>query len=56
VLTWRAVLQSVIYHDAVAGDVYVSQDEGKSWAVAAGIPSGEAAMFIEHPVDNQYVS
>lgn len=40
----------------MAGDVYVSQDEGKSWALAEDIPSGDAAMVIEHPFDNQYVS
>ncbi|KAF8638219.1 hypothetical protein AX17_002368 [Amanita inopinata Kibby_2008] len=46
--------QSVVYHDAAAGNVYVSQDEGKGWDRAEDIPKGEAAMLIEHPFDNQY--
>ncbi|KAG2143753.1 uncharacterized protein EDB93DRAFT_1321681 [Suillus bovinus] len=44
---------SVIYHDAIFGDIHVSQDEGKSWQRADNIPPGEAAMFIEHPFDNR---
>lgn len=48
--------QSVIYHDASDGNVYVSQDEGKAWARAEDIPEGKAAMVIEHPFDNRYVS
>jgi photosystem II stability/assembly factor-like uncharacterized protein len=44
---------SVIYHDAIFGDIHVSQDEGKSWKRADDIPPGEAAMFIEHPFDNR---
>jgi hypothetical protein len=46
--------QAVIYHDGMGGDVYVSQDEGKSWARAEDIPKGIAMMVIEHPFDNQY--
>jgi hypothetical protein len=45
----------VIYHDAIFGDIHVSQDEGKSWKRADDIPPGEAAMFIEHPFDNRVV-
>ncbi|KAG1766232.1 hypothetical protein EV702DRAFT_1257163 [Suillus placidus] len=44
---------SVIYHDAIFGDIHVSQDEGKSWNRAEDIPPGEAAMFIEHPFNNR---
>ncbi|KAG1816486.1 uncharacterized protein BJ212DRAFT_1355044 [Suillus subaureus] len=44
---------NVIYHDAIFGDIHVSQDEGKTWKRADDIPSGEAAMFIEHPFDNR---
>lgn len=39
----------------MAGTVYVSQDEGKSWNKAEGIPSGKASMVIEHPFDNRFV-
>ena len=46
----------MVYHDGFAGDVYVSQDEGRTWARAEDIPQGEAAMVIDHPFDNQYVS
>ncbi|KAF7289529.1 Sortilin [Mycena chlorophos] len=45
---------SAIYHDSLEGDVYVSDDEGKSWKRADDIPKGEAAMVIEHPFDNTY--
>ncbi|KAG1738539.1 hypothetical protein EDB19DRAFT_1714235 [Suillus lakei] len=44
---------SVIYHDAILGEIRVSQDEGKSWNRADDIQPGEAAMFIEHPFDNR---
>ncbi|CAK5273809.1 unnamed protein product [Mycena citricolor] len=45
---------SAIYHDAMTGDVYVSQDEGKSWKRAEDIPKGAASIVIEHPFDNSY--
>ncbi|KAM6497418.1 Vacuolar protein sorting/targeting protein 10 [Amanita muscaria] len=45
---------SVIYHDGIAGDVYLSQDEGHTWARAKDIPEGVAMMVIEHPFDNKY--
>ncbi|KAL4245130.1 Vacuolar protein sorting/targeting protein 10 [Abortiporus biennis] len=45
---------SVVYHDPVESNIYVSQDEGKSWKLADGIPSGQAALVFEHPFDNSY--
>lgn len=44
---------SVVYHDIVDGDVYISQDEGKQWSRATDIPQGEAMMVIEHPSDSR---
>ncbi|KAI0766636.1 Oligoxyloglucan reducing end-specific cellobiohydrolase [Trametes elegans] len=44
---------TAVYHDVVKGDVWVSQDEGKSWERAAGVPEGKASMVIEHPFDNR---
>ncbi|KAG2114629.1 uncharacterized protein F5147DRAFT_834477 [Suillus discolor] len=44
---------SVIYHDAIFGEIHVSHDEGKTWKRADDIPPGEAAMFIEHPFNNR---
>ena len=35
--------------------MYVSQDEGKTFERAYGIPEGVAMMVIEHPFDNKYV-
>ena len=48
-------LQSVVFHDVVKRNVYVSDDEGKTWALAPGVPEGEAMMVIEHPFDKNYV-
>ncbi|KAJ7113669.1 vacuolar protein sorting/targeting protein 10 [Mycena crocata] len=45
---------SAIYHDSIEGNIYVSSDEGKSWKRAEDIPSGQAAMVIEHPFDSSY--
>jgi photosystem II stability/assembly factor-like uncharacterized protein len=45
---------SVVYHDIIAGDLYVSQDEGKSWSRAEDIMSGTVSMVIPHPFDNRY--
>ncbi|KAG2146361.1 hypothetical protein DEU56DRAFT_971534 [Suillus clintonianus] len=44
---------SVIYYDAIFKDIYVSEDEGKTWDRADDIPPGEAVMFIEHPFNNR---
>ena len=44
----------MIYHDVVQGNVYVSQDEGKNWALADGVPQGHANMVFEHPFHNRY--
>ncbi|KAE9387475.1 Oligoxyloglucan reducing end-specific cellobiohydrolase [Gymnopus androsaceus JB14] len=45
---------TAIYHDVIEGIVYISQDEGKIWGLATGIPKGEAEMVIEHPFDKTY--
>jgi hypothetical protein len=49
------LLQSVLYHDAVEGNVYLSEDEGRKWALVNGISRGEASMLMEHPFDNRIV-
>lgn len=46
---------SVIYHDVVEGNVWVSEDEGRYWKLATGIPPGAISMVVEHPFDNSYV-
>ncbi|KAG7098099.1 hypothetical protein E1B28_000073 [Marasmius oreades] len=45
---------NAVYFDAIAGDVYVSQDEGKNWDHASGVPQGKAVVVVEHPTDNKY--
>lgn len=46
----------MLYHDSIEGNVHVSLDEGKSWKRVEDIPKGDAAMVIEHPFNNRYVS
>ncbi|KAJ2911663.1 hypothetical protein MD484_g8748, partial [Candolleomyces efflorescens] len=43
-----------VFHDAMEGNVYVSQDEGKSWKRAEDIPKGQVTTVIEHPFDTRY--
>ncbi|KAL4250701.1 Vacuolar protein sorting/targeting protein 10 [Abortiporus biennis] len=45
---------SMVYHDPLESNIYVSQDEGMSWKLADGIPLGIAASVFEHPFDNSY--
>ncbi|KAF8489994.1 Oligoxyloglucan reducing end-specific cellobiohydrolase [Russula emetica] len=44
---------NVAYHDIIRGDLFMSNDEGKSWRRSEDIPEGQAAMFIDHPSDNR---
>lgn len=48
-------LKVAIYHDGGYGNVYISQNEGKSWVRRSDIPEGEAKSFVKHPFDNNYV-
>jgi hypothetical protein len=48
-------LQSVLYHDTAEGNVYLSEDEGRSWQLVDGIPREEAYLLMEHPFDNRIV-
>ncbi|KAM0787341.1 hypothetical protein ACM66B_003430 [Microbotryomycetes sp. NB124-2] len=41
----------VIYHDQIDKNVYRSADEGKTWKVVNGVPSGQAAIILDHPHD-----
>ncbi|CDS81921.1 related to VPS10 domain-containing receptor SorCS1 precursor [Sporisorium scitamineum] len=43
----------VLYHDATAGIVYRSEDEGKSWSPVSGSSAGKAAMLVPHPYDKK---
>lgn len=43
----------VFYHDSTKGDVWRSEDEGKSWKLVQGPPTGSAYMFVEHPYDRR---
>jgi len=45
----------VLYFDGVVGNVYISENEGKSWDPVQGVPREEAAQLIEHPFDNRVV-
>lgn len=39
----------VIYHDILEQDVWISEDEGKEWKLAEGVPKGQAIMVQMHP-------
>ncbi|KAI0030630.1 Oligoxyloglucan reducing end-specific cellobiohydrolase [Vararia minispora EC-137] len=45
--------QTVVYHDAITRNIFVSQDEGRTWKRPENIPEGVAVMFFEHPFDNR---
>ncbi|KAF8962397.1 vacuolar protein sorting/targeting protein 10 [Flammula alnicola] len=46
--------ESAIFHDSMDGNLYVSLNEGKTWNLADGIPSGKVMMVFDHPVNNRY--
>ena len=49
------ILQIILYHDAVAKNVWRSDNEGKGWKRIQGVPDGEAAQVIEHPFNSRVV-
>lgn len=53
---YDTTLQIILYHDAVAKNVWRSDDEGKGWKRIQGVPDGEAAQVIEHPFNSRVVS
>jgi hypothetical protein len=46
---------SALYHDAMKGNVWLTDDEGHTWRQLDAIPDGKAAVVIEHPFDSNYV-
>ncbi|KAG8692567.1 vacuolar protein sorting/targeting protein PEP1, partial [Ceratobasidium sp. 394] len=44
---------TILYHDSVEGNVWISEDEGRSWAKVDGVPSGQAMILVEHPFENR---
>ncbi|THH03693.1 hypothetical protein EW145_g6082 [Phellinidium pouzarii] len=44
---------SMLYHNMIERNVYVSHDDGKSWS-RTNIPLGEASEIVLHPYDNRY--
>lgn len=47
---------ALLYHDAEHGQVYRSEDEGKTWDFVNGPEKGKAYMVMEHPYDGKTVS
>ncbi|KIM23057.1 hypothetical protein M408DRAFT_266851 [Serendipita vermifera MAFF 305830] len=45
----------VLYLASRTGDVYISEDEAKTWSPVDGAPNGDAdrLTFMEHPFDNR---
>ena len=48
--------QTVLYHDAIARNIWRSDNEGKEWKVVEDIPLGESWNLVEHPFDTTIVS
>ncbi|QRV73806.1 vacuolar protein sorting-associated protein [Ceratobasidium sp. AG-Ba] len=44
---------TVLYHDSEVQNVWISEDEGGKWAKVENVPSGDAAMLVQHPFDNR---
>ncbi|KAG8725549.1 vacuolar protein sorting/targeting protein PEP1 [Ceratobasidium sp. 395] len=44
---------TILYHDSVEGNVWISEDEGRGWAKVEGVPSGQAMILVEHPFENR---
>ncbi|KAH6903596.1 hypothetical protein BKA70DRAFT_1403939 [Coprinopsis sp. MPI-PUGE-AT-0042] len=44
----------VIFHDALEGNVHVSNDEGKTWRQAEGVPKHKITVVFEHPFHDRY--
>ncbi|EPQ27080.1 uncharacterized protein PFL1_05364 [Pseudozyma flocculosa PF-1] len=42
---------SLLYHDGSEGNVYRSEDEGKTWKLVSGPAKGAAYMLVQHPHD-----
>jgi hypothetical protein len=45
--------QNVVYYDSVAGDVYVSQNDGENWKFKRS--TGQAIGFVAHPFHHRTV-
>ncbi|KAF8523369.1 Oligoxyloglucan reducing end-specific cellobiohydrolase [Hysterangium stoloniferum] len=43
----------VTYYDAMEGDVWISENEGKNWEIIPDIPRGKSIMLIMHPYNNR---
>jgi hypothetical protein len=48
-------VQTLVYYDQVQGTVYISADEGASWAPARDLPGGQISTVIPHPFNNRIV-
>ena len=44
----------ILYHDPVERNVYISENEGKSWKKIPAV-EGRAVLLVEHPFDNRMV-
>lgn len=49
-------LKVALFHDSLHRNLYVSNDEGRSWKQADGIPDGVATIVVPHPFDNRFVN
>ncbi|KAJ7679781.1 vacuolar protein sorting/targeting protein 10 [Mycena rosella] len=51
---FRQLAESAVFLPGFRHSVYVSSDEGRIWTLAKDIPTGVAALVIEHPFDSSY--
>lgn len=54
-LTYLDDSSIVLYFDSIKGEVYRSEDEGKSWKLVDGPTKGSAYLLVEHPYDRRMV-
>ncbi|KAJ3218577.1 vacuolar protein sorting/targeting protein PEP1 [Clydaea vesicula] len=48
--------EAILYHESNTNNVYVSKNEGKSWAKVTNVPEGSCLTLIQHAFEPQTVT